>query len=271
VLGLLLLMRAGLVSFGQGLYYCLGAYAAGLAGHFLGVTDAVVLLGFGMGACLVMGALLGILLSQYREIFFAMLSLALSMILFGLLTRSSALGSTDGFNLAPATFLGYAPTGTASYYALYALTCLVTLSSGLAMHRYLQSTMGYLATAVRDNEVRVEYLGASVRQAVYVKYVLAAVVAGMGGVLTALTVGHIDPDMAYWTTSGEFVFITILGGTTSVAAPFVSALLFEVVRSYAYQYSPYTWQMVLGTVMLLVIIFLPGGLWTLFALRQRRA
>jgi ABC-type branched-subunit amino acid transport system permease subunit len=151
------------------------------------------------------------------------------------------------------------------------LTCVVVLLLGFVTHRYLSSTMGYLATAIRDNEVRVEYLGASVRRAVYVKYVLAATLAGVGGVLTALSVGHIDPDMAYWTASGEFVFVTILSGTASVAAPFVGSLLFEVVSSYAYQYSPYTWQMVLGTVMLLVIIFLPGGLWSVFSLRWRRA
>ena len=88
--------------------------------------------------------------------------------------------------------------------------------------------------------------------------------------MTAITIGHIDPEMAYWTTSGEFVFITILGGTGNVLAPFLGSLIFESIRSFAYEYSPNTWQMVLGAALLLVIIFLPAGLWSVFQTRQRR-
>jgi branched-chain amino acid transport system permease protein len=112
-------------------------------------------------------------------------------------------------------------------------------------------------------------MGASVRRAIHSKYVIAATLAGMGGALTAITVGHIDPELAYWTTSGEFVFITILGGTGSVLAPFLGALIFESIRSFAYEYSPNTWQMVLGASLLLVIFFLPSGLWSIFKARPK--
>ena len=93
--------------------------------------------------------------------------------------------------------------------------------------------MGHLTTAIRDNEIRVEYLGYPVRRAIHVKYVFAAMLAGAGGALVALAVGHIDPDMTYWTTSGEFVFITILAGPGSVLAPFLGAAIFEALRTYA--------------------------------------
>ncbi|MFN0314174.1 MAG: branched-chain amino acid ABC transporter permease, partial [Burkholderiales bacterium] len=73
---------------------------------------------------------------------------------------------------------------------------------------------------------------------------------------------------AYWTTSGEFVFISIFSGTTSVFAPFLGAAIFEAVRTFALQYFPNTWQATLGITMLLVIMFLPGGIWSLF---QRKA
>jgi branched-chain amino acid transport system permease protein len=92
----------------------------------------------------------------------------------------------------------------------------------------------------------------------------------MGGAITALTVGHIDPEMAYWTTSGEFVFVAILSGTGSVAAPFAGAILLELLRSFAYEHAPNTWQLVVGGAMLAVILFLPEGLWSL-VLRFRRA
>ncbi len=76
--------------------------------------------------------------------------------------------------------------------------------------------------------------------------------------------GHITPeDTAYWTKSGEFVFVAILSGSGNVLAPFVGSLFFEFVRSYALFYSPNTWQMVLGFTLLIGIIFLPEGLWSL--------
>jgi branched-chain amino acid transport system permease protein len=124
---------------------------------------------------------------------------------------------------------------------------------------------------VRDNELRVEYMGASVRNVVHLNLVIAAALAGVGGAITALAVGHIDPEMAYWTTSGEFVFVAILSGTASVAAPFAGALLLELLRSYAYEHAPNTWQLVMGGTMLAVILFLPEGLWSVFQRRRRTA
>ena len=130
--------------------------------------------------------------------------------------------------------------------------------------------LGRLAPAIKDNEIRVEYMGASARRAIHVKYVIAGALAGIGGAIAATTVGHIDPEMSYWTTSGEFIFITILAGTGSVVAPFVGALIFGAIHTTAYDLSPNTWQMTLGVSLLLLIVFLPNGLWSLF-MRRRRA
>ncbi len=263
VLGVMMQMRASLVSFGQGLFYCLGGYAAGMAGSFLGMTDVFVLLLLGTVVAVSIAAVLGFLMSRYREIFFAMLSLAFSMVLYGLLVKAEALGSTDGFNVPNPTFLGFAPTKDVLRLMIFILTCVVAFAICAGVHRYLHATFGYVGDAIRQNEVRVEYLGVSVRGAIHLKYVIAAGISGIGGVLTAIAVGHVDPNLAYWTTSGEFVFVVILSGTGSVAAPFIGSFLLELVKSYAYDYSPETWQLVLGATMLAVILFLPGGLWSL--------
>jgi ABC-type branched-subunit amino acid transport system permease subunit len=269
VLGLLLLLRTGLVSFGQGLYYCLGAYAVGGLGIALNLQDAFLsLIAAGLSAG-ILAFVLGFLLSNYRGIFFAMLSLAFSMILYGLLVKTAFLGSTDGFNVSLPHFFGMQVAGSWVRYTVYALASLVVFAAALSLNRYSKTPLGRLSPAIKDNELRVEYMGASVRRAIHVKYVIAAVLAGLGGGLTALTVGHIDPDLAYWTTSGEFVFITILGGTGNVLAPFLGALIFEAIRSFAYEYSPNTWQMILGAALLLVILFLPGGLWSVFKARAK--
>ena len=112
VLGMMLLMRTGVVSFGHGLYYCLGAYAAGTLDVLFGVSDIAVMLLAAVAVTGVVSALLGLLLRKYRDIFFAMLSLAFSMILYGLLVKTSALGSSDGFNVAAKTLFGIRIAGT---------------------------------------------------------------------------------------------------------------------------------------------------------------
>lgn len=264
-LGVLIQMRAGLVSFGQGLYFCVGGYVAGLAGRYLGVSDLFLLIAMAGVTSALISLVLGFLLRRYREIFFAMLSLAVSMILFGLLSRTEALGSTDGFNLPVATYFGWKPGDEIARFALYAATCLVTVLCALILNRFLAGPVGQVNEAIRGNELRVEYLGTSARKAIHITYVLAAVVSSVGGVLWAMSLGHVDPEMTNWTTSGQFVFVAILSGTGNIIAPFVGTFALELVRVYAVELSPNTWQMILGTVMLLVIIFLPKGLWSLVA------
>jgi branched-chain amino acid transport system permease protein len=153
VLGMMLLMRTGVVSFGHGLYYCLGAYAAGTLDQVYKISDMAVMLIAAMIATAVVSTALGLLLRKYRDIFFAMLSLAFSMILYGLLVKTSALGSSDGFNIAATKLAGITVAGTpVERYARYALTVGFAFLAGAFMHKYLNSHMGRLALAIRDNE-----------------------------------------------------------------------------------------------------------------------
>jgi len=270
-LGLMLLLRAGLVSFGQALYYCLGAYSAGALGRFLHVSDIFLEMIAGCAAATLVAVVLGFLLAKYRGIFFGLLSLALSMILYGLLVKNEALGSTDGFNILPSTLFGVRPGGEWVRYAVAAAAALAATGCALLVHRYLGTPLGRLAPAIKDNEIRVEYMGASVRRAIHVKYVIAAALAGVGGALAATTVGHIDPDMAYWTTSGEFIFIAILAGTGNVLAPFAGALVYGAIHTLAYDLSPNTWQLSLGAALLALIVFLPEGLSSLLRRHARNS
>lgn len=269
VLGVVIQMRAGLVSFGQALFFCIGGYGVGLAAQYLGIGDAFALLAIASIAGILLAMACGWLLTRYREIFYAMLTLALSMILYGVLVKSSALGSTDGFNVAPPSFLGWVPEGDAMKRAMYLLTVFVAALVALGFHRFMVSSLGRVTEAVRENEIRVEYLGLSPQSVLFFNYVVAAGVSALGGGLTALASGHIDPDMAIWTTSGEFVFIAILGGTGHVAAPFIGAIVFAVIRTFAIQEAPHLWQMTLGIVLLALILFLPKGLWSLVTRSKR--
>jgi ABC-type branched-subunit amino acid transport system permease subunit len=132
-LGIVGMMRGGVVSFGQGLYYCLGAYTATLAANFLGVSDIFLLTLLSAAVCLLVGLIFGPLLSSYRGIFFAMLSLALSMVLYGSLSKMSFIGGTDGLNIGAPTFLGWAPEGRPLQTALYLYVVTIVVISGALM------------------------------------------------------------------------------------------------------------------------------------------
>jgi branched-chain amino acid transport system permease protein len=267
-LGIVLLMRGGVVSFGQGLVFAVGGYAVALAVNRLGLTEAPVLILLAAAASGLVGAAAGPLLSRYSGIFFGMLTLALSMVLYGVLIKSTALGGSDGFNIPRPTLLGRRLDGAGGDYALYALTVGVTGVVSFLAALYIRSVRGLMSLAVQANALRVEYLGASARAVTTVNFVLAAVLGGMGGALTVLALGHIEPDFAFWTRSGEFVFVAILAGPQSVVAVFVSSLVLELVRSFSNLYFPNTWQMALGLFLLAVILFLPRGIGSLWAGRR---
>lgn len=271
VLGLVLLWRAGLVSFGQALYYAIGAYAVALMMRWTGIQDAFLAVIIAALAAALTAFFVGFLLARYREIFFAMLSLALSMILYGVLVKTEALGSTDGFNVSTPTFLGYAPHGFELTIALYWYALALGAIAAVIVGAYMRSVAGALAVPVRDNEIRVEYLGVSATRLIHLKLVIAGTLGGVGGAIAAMSISHVDPAMSYWTTSGGFVFITILAGAGSVAAAFIGSILFELVRTASVALMPGTWQLILGTVLLLTILFLPEGLGSLFMRRRKVA
>jgi branched-chain amino acid transport system permease protein len=263
-LGIAGLMRGGVVSFGQGLVFATGAYTAALVYNRLGFTDALGLALTGGLAAVVMAAPFAPLLSRYRGIFFAMLTLALSMVTYGLLMKLEVLGGSDGFNLGRPTLLGFALPHERVGYVMYLLTVVLATVMALLARVYFDSTRGLVTLAVRENELRVEYLGGSVRQAMTINFILAAFCGGLGGALVVMSLGHVEPNFSFWTTSGEFVFVAILAGWQSVAAVFVASTVLEVVRSFSSAYFPNTWQLALGLFLLFVIRFLPKGIGSLW-------
>lgn len=268
-LGIVVLMRGGVVSFGQGLVFALGGYTAALLFGKLGVTDALLLALAGGVAAALVALPFSVLIARYRGIFFAMLTLALSMVLFGLLSKVESLGGSDGFNMGRPTLLGFKLADAWVGYVMYAVTLGVAGALALAARVFFDSTRGLVALAMRENELRVEYLGSSVRQAQAINFVIAGFIGGVGGALTVMALGHIDPNFSYWTTSGEFVFVAILGGYQSVFAVFLASTVLEVVRSFSNLYFPNTWQLALGIFLLIVIRFVPRGLGSLWIDRAR--
>jgi branched-chain amino acid transport system permease protein len=250
--------------------FAIGGYAAALLFNRLGLTDALGLTLAGGVAATLIAAPFAPLLARYRGIFFAMLTLALSMVAYGLGMKIDVLGGSDGFNVGRATLLGWRPPDAQFGYVMYLLTVGVATAIAMLARVYFDSTRGLVTLAARDNELRVEYLGGSVRQAMAINFLLAAFSGGVGGALVVMSLGHIEPQFSYWTTSGEFVFVSILAGWQSVAAVFVASTVLEVVRSFSSRYFPDTWQLALGLFLLFVIRFLPRGLGSLWTRKDGR-
>jgi branched-chain amino acid transport system permease protein len=179
------------------------------------------------------------------------------------LVKTDALGGSDGFNMSRPTLFGMRIADAWSGYVLYALAVILAGGLAIAARIYFASSRGLVSLAIRENELRVEYLGASVRRVMAANFILAAFLGGVGGALAILALGHIEPNFSYWTTSGEFVFVSILAGHYSVLAVFAASFLLELVRSFSSAYFPNSWQMALGIFLLVVIRFLPGGIGSL--------
>jgi branched-chain amino acid transport system permease protein len=247
------------------MFYAVGAYTVGFGVKWFGVHDVAILLPLGAVLGAGVAALIGLVMARYREVFFAMLNLAFSMMLYGILLKLYWLtGGTDGLSAGTPSFFGWVPPRDSLRDVLYYTTLVMTGLVVYVVYRFLASPLGFYLKAIADNEIRIEYSGESVQRVMYVTYVLSGALGALGGVLAAFIVGHIVPEYSFWIQSGEFVFIALLGGYASVLGPLIGAIAFEFIRTYASKYFPNEWQMTLGVIMLAIILFRPGGLWAIY-------
>ena len=259
-LGVAILLRGGLISIGHAMFFAIGAYATAFAMRDLGITDVFALIVIAAVVSLAAGLLIGAFVVRYRAIFFAMLNLAISMVLFSLLAKFYGMtGGTDGMRVATPTVLGMALEAQGFATFLFYASIAAMVLAGVAVNAYFKSPLGEALSAVHTNEIRLEYLGIPVRGVLLVAYAISALLAGIGGTFAAMTIGHVLPDMAYWTDSGHLVLVAVLGGISGIAGPFVGAVFLELVHTLAAGVTD-AWNMIVGAALLGVIFFLPKGL-----------
>ncbi len=272
VLGIIILLQAGQVSFGHAMFFAAGAYTAGFWGKYLGVGDLVAYLVVGTVIATVLGLLVGLFVVRYREIFFGMLNLAFSMVLWSLLEKLFHLThGADGMRVPRPTVFGMVFSPENFQYVLLYLTLAIAIAGHLRRSAFLSCRPAdMLARDQVANETRLEYLGVSARRILLIGYVVSAALGGIGGVLVAVAQQIATPEFAYWTKSGEFVFIAILGGVGNAMGAFAGSAVFELVRFYASAQLANSWQLILGVVLIAIILFAPNGLIGLWQ-RQRAA
>jgi len=268
-----LLLRAGLISIGHALYLAIGAYATAFLIESGAITDLVLLLAAATIITTASGLMVGLFMVRYRAIFFAMLNLAVSMVFFTVLSKLYHLtGGSDGLRVGTPALLG-AQFDRATFDSVLNLGALVVMvGATLIADRYLKSPLGEALAAVESNEVRLEYLGVSARGVILVAYAASAALAGLGGAITAIAIGHVVPELSYWTLSGQLVVIAVLGGIRGAPGAFVGAFFLELVRTFAVGIAADAWNAIIGIALLIVIFFLPEGLYgVLQRLEKRKA
>ncbi|MFJ3461709.1 branched-chain amino acid ABC transporter permease [Achromobacter spanius] len=259
-LGVSVMARAGQISFGHAMFACISAYTVAFLAKAMPGLDALVLILAGVVASFVAAVVIGLFVVRYRGIFFGMLNLALSMVLFALLGKLYTLtGGSDGMRIVRPTMAGIVMERESFERALLVLTLVLSLALAWWVQRYFRSGSGQALSAIKTNETRIEYLGFSAYFIMWKGYLLSAVVVGFSGAILALMQGLVTPEIGSWLRSGEFVFITILGGAGHAAGAFLGAVGFESVKLVSAAYFPGLWQFLLGLTLILVIFMFPTG------------
>lgn len=269
-LGVAILLRAGLISIGHAMFFAIGAYCIAFLSR-LGINEFLVLLVLGTMGSAIAGLIVGAFVVRYRAIFFAMLNLAISMVVYSLIAKMySVTGGTDGMALSTPTFLWIPLEKPGFDHVLYYFSVALMIVLGYLVHRYWKSPLGYALSAIEGNELRLEYLGVSARSVLLAAYVVSAALSGFGGVIAGSAIGHVLPDFGYWITSAQFVLIAVLGGIGGAAGPFIGSFFLELLHSASVNLTD-AWNLITGVALIVVIVFLPSGLYGLIRKRRRSA
>src|SRR5262249_27150635 len=216
------------------------------------------------GVAIVVAVPIGFLCIRYVKIYFSMLTLAFSMLLYSFLFKFYPItGGDEGVRITlPKPFAFYLfeldtvtiLTGPMYFYVFGMMIVLMFL-----MWRLTHSAFGLGLRAIRENEQKARYLGVNVQRCRLVAFVIAGVYGALGGVIVAIPVGLAERSIAYWVQSGSLVFMVLLGGYTNFFCPLLGAALFILFQDQLMTYSEY-WRLTFGILLAVIVIFFPNGL-----------
>jgi branched-chain amino acid transport system permease protein len=259
----LLLGYTGLLSFGHSAYFGVGAYAVAFMVKYLHVQSMELFLIGAVAASILVTGLFGYVCVRYTKIFFSILTLALSQVLWSLAFKFFwVTGGTDGLRVPTPTLVGVAGQDDKIqflshgyyYYVLAVFAGCVAL-----MWIIVHSPFGKALQAIRDNETRARFIGIQIRRYRLVAFLVSGVFTGIAGALWVPLNGLTTPDILYWPFSGEIVFMAVLGGFRNFTGPIVGAVAFNYLKTYAVGVTVY-WQALLGIVLVVLVLVLPTGI-----------
>jgi branched-chain amino acid transport system permease protein len=275
----ILLGYTGLLSFGHSAYFGVGAYTAAFMVKYLHVQSMELFLLGTIVSSLFVTSIFGYVCVRYTRIFFSILTLALSQVLWSLAFKFFwVTGGTDGLRVPTPTLLGMAASEGEDkihflshgyyYYVLAVFVVFVAI-----MWVIVHSPFGKALQAIRDNETRARFVGIRIRRYRFTAFLVSGVFTSIAGALWVPLNGLTTPDILYWQFSGEIVFMTVLGGFRNFTGPIVGAIVYNYLKDFAVGFTVY-WQTVMGVSLLVLVLVLPTGIVgtakMLFAMAKRR-
>jgi branched-chain amino acid transport system permease protein len=260
----LLFGYTGLLSFGHAMFLGLGAYGAAVMSGVFGVKSFELVLVAVMLSSAVVALPIAFLCARYVGIFFGMLTLAFGMLFYSFLFKFYHVTGGDSgmrvprMNILGLTFERYNKieflAGPFYYYCLGLLVI-----AGLLMWRIVHSPFGLHLKTIRDNARKAEYLGVHVHRFRLAAFVISAAFGAVGGAILAFRVGLADPELVYWTQSGQLVFMGVLGGFSNFFGPIIGALTYTLLQDQLQSLTEY-WRSMLGVILALIVIGFPEGI-----------
>ena len=252
----------GMLSFGHAAYFGAGAYTTGIVLIRLWQN-----IWFGLFAGLVMGALLALILGylciKRRGIYFAMLTLAFAQLVYFVAFQWVDLtGGDNGLRNIPAVPLSFfgLSIDIHSPVRFYFFVLFFVFLSLLALNRILQSPFGHVLQAVRENEQRARSCGYEATNVRWLAFIISGAISGLAGGLYALYLHFVGIESLYYSTSGQVIMMTLLGGMGSFIGPFIGAGVFLYLEDVLSAITP-NWMIFLGVIFVLCVLFFPSGIW----------
>jgi branched-chain amino acid transport system permease protein len=256
----LLMGYTGLASFGHAAFLGVGAYAAGLAGIYLSESIWVTL-PIGLAASAVAALGIGVLAIRSGGVYFLMLTLAFSQLLFAFVASGDFAGGANGLPGIPRPV--FAPLPEPADFSdrtpFYYLTLVFVLASYWFLHGLVRAPFGRALVGIRENEARMRALGYATNRYKLAAFVIAGVLAGAVGTFYSYDRGFTSPEVLNWTTSGMAIAMVIIGGTGTLIGPIVGAGVYTILQDVLSSYTD-RWQLVLGVIFLVFVFVLRDGI-----------
>jgi branched-chain amino acid transport system permease protein len=256
----LILGYGGLVSFGHAAYLGVGAYAVGILG-FYGFTSGWLHLAVAIATSALVAAAIGAVSIRTSGIYFIMITLAFSQMLYYLGISIEEFGGDDGMRIK--TMSQFPLVDLANPVVFYYVSLVLMLLSVYLVFKIVNSRFGMTLRAAKSNEARARAIGFSPYPVRLAAFVIAGAMCGLAGALYANHTRYITPDLGSWQQSGDLMFMVILGGMASTAGPVLGTFALLVVEEILKGWTQH-WQVILGPLLVLSVIFFRRGLAGIF-------
>jgi branched-chain amino acid transport system permease protein len=266
----LILGYGGMVSFGHAAYLGVGGYAVAIFG-FYGIDDGFLQWGTAIGASALVALAIGAVSIRTSGIYFIMITLAFTQMLYYLGISIEEYGGDDGIRIKTRSQFPLIDLGDGLQF--YYLVLVLMLGAVYLTHRIVNSRFGMVLRAARSNEARSRAIGFSPYLYRLAAFVIAGAMGGLAGALLANHTNYLTPDIMHWTRSGEIMFMVILGGMGTSAGPvlgsFALLLLEDILANWRDpRWIGEHWQVILGPLLVLAVLFFRRGLAGLFERRR---